>query len=316
MKSLAELDLSGLHVLDGAMATELERRGCDLSGPLWSAHVLESSPATIAAVHREYLEAGADCLLTASYQVSEEGFRELGRRPADAAAAMRDSVDIAGKVRREYRARAGRKIWIAASLGPYGAALHNGAEYHGNYDLGFDDLVGFHSRRIAVLQNMTGDMNGETDADFVIFETIPSLDEARAIAAALREHPGVPAAVSFTCRDESHVAHGERLSACARALDSEGQVIAVGINCTAPRFLLSLIGELKEATTKPIFVRPNSGERWDADRRGWAGEGEGKDFGKLAKLWRQAGAEWIGGCCRTGPDEIREVAEAWPSERS
>ena len=266
MKTFEELDLSGLHVLDGAMATELERRGCDLSGPLWSAHVLESSPETIAAVHREYLEAGADCLLTASYQISEEGFRELGRRPADAAAALRASVDIAGKVRREYRARAGRKIWIAASLGPYGAALHNGAEYHGNYDLGFDDLVGFHSRRIAVLEEMT---ERETDADFVIFETIPSLDEARAIAAALREHPGVPAAVSFTCRDESHVAHGERLSACARALNSEAQVIAVGVNCTAPRFLLSLIGELKagdrRSQSSSVQTPASGGTRTGAD---------------------------------------------------
>jgi homocysteine S-methyltransferase len=302
MKTLEELDLSGLRVLDGALATELERRGCDLSGPLWSAHVLESSPETIAAVHREYLEAGSDCLFTASYQISEEGFRELGRGPEDAAAALRASVAIAGDAEREYRAATGRKLWIAASLGPYGAVLHNGAEYHGNYDLSFDDLVRFHSRRIAVLK--------ETPADFLIFETIPSLEEARAIAAALRAHPGTPAAVSFTCRDEQHVAHGERLAACAQALAGEAQVIAVGVNCTAPGLLLGLIGELKQATGKPILVSPNSGERWDADRRAWAGQGEIPDFGTLAKLWRQAGAEWIGGCCRTGPDEIRAVAQA------
>jgi homocysteine S-methyltransferase len=307
MKRLEELDLNGLHVLDGAMATELERKGCDLSGPLWSAHVLESSPETIAAVHREYLDAGADCLMTASYQISEEGFRELGRPPAEAAAALRASVDIAGQVEQEYRKHVGRKLWIAASLGPYGAALHNGAEYHGNYDLDFDGLVRFHSRRIAVLK--------ETHADFIIFETIPSLAEAQAIVAALREHPGVPAAVSFTCRDETYTVHGERLADCARVLDSASQVIAVGVNCTAPRFLLPLIGELKRATEKPIFVYPNSGERWDEERRGWVGEGEGQDFGKLARLWRQAGAAWIGGCCRTGPEQIRAVAHAWHGER-
>ena len=80
MKPVQQLDLTGLHVLDGAMATELERRGFDLDGPLWSAHVLVSSPEAIAAVHRDYLEAGADCLLTASYQVSAEGFQQLGLR--------------------------------------------------------------------------------------------------------------------------------------------------------------------------------------------------------------------------------------------
>jgi len=78
MKPFHQLDLTGLHVLDGAMATELERKGFDLSGPLWSAHALESSPEAIAGVHRDYLEAGADCLLTASYQVSTEGFQKIG----------------------------------------------------------------------------------------------------------------------------------------------------------------------------------------------------------------------------------------------
>ncbi len=174
MTPLQQLDLSGLHVLDGGMATELERKGFNLDGPLWSAHVLESSPEAIAAVHREYLEAGADCLLTASYQVSAEGFQEIGFAPQDAAKAaanaLRASVALAEKVRSEYQAGSPRKIWIAASLGPYGAMLHNGAEYHGNYDCSFEDLVGFHGRRIAVL--------AQTNADFLAFESIPSLEEA------------------------------------------------------------------------------------------------------------------------------------------
>src|SRR5271156_1529741 len=118
MTSLQQLDLTGLHVLDGGMATELERKGFDLDGPLWSAHALESSPEAIAAVHRDYLEAGADCLLTASYQVSAEGFEQIGRNSEDAgrhaARALRASVAIAEKVRREYQAHTPRSIWIAA----------------------------------------------------------------------------------------------------------------------------------------------------------------------------------------------------------
>src|SRR5580704_12376280 len=203
MKSVHELDLTGLHVLDGGMATELERKGFNLAGPLWSAHVLESSPEAIAAVHREYLEAGADCLLTASYQVSAEGFQEIGFAPQEAAKAaanaLRASVALAEKVRDEYQAGSPRQIWIAASLGPYGAMLHNGAEYHGNYDCSFEDLVGFHSRRIAVL--------ARTNADFLAFESIPLLEEARAILTALQPYPDVPAYISFTCRDGSHVSH-------------------------------------------------------------------------------------------------------------
>jgi homocysteine S-methyltransferase len=307
MTSLQQLDLSGLHVLDGGMATELERKGFNLSGPLWSAHVLESSPDAIADVHRAYLEAGADCLLTASYQVSAEGFQKIGYdapSAADAAAnALRASVALAEKVRSEYQASSPRRIWIAASLGPYGAMLHNGAEYHGNYACGFDELVGFHNRRIAVL--------AQTNADFLAFESVPSLEEARAILAALHPYPDVAAYISFTCRDESHVSHGETLQACAELLDKEPQIIAIGINCTSPELIGSLVRQLEQATRKPILVYPNSGEQWDAVHRCWQGDGQVQQFGELARRWRGAGAQWIGGCCRTGPEHVRAVAGVW-----
>ena len=307
MTPLQQLDLSGLHVLDGAMATELERKGFNLAGPLWSAHVLESSPEAIAAVHREYLEAGADCLLTASYQVSAEGFEKIGfdpRRAGDAAAnALRASVALAEQVRSEYQTRSPRRIWIAASLGPYGAMLHNGAEYHGNYDCSFEELVGFHSRRIAVL--------APTNADFLAFESIPSLEEARAILTALQPYPELAAYLSFTCRDGMHVSHGETLRACAELLDTQPQVIGMGVNCTAPELIGSLIGELAKVTSKPIIVYPNSGEQWDAAHRCWQGDGQIQAFGELAERWRSAGAQWIGGCCRTGPEHVRAVAQLW-----
>src|SRR5215470_685969 len=128
-----QLDIKRLRVLDGGMATELERRGCDISGPLWSAHVLAASPGTIEDVHLSYLEAGADCILTASYQVSAMGYAEIGSGPEAAASAMRQSVDLAVAARNLYRKESSRPVWIAASLGPYGAALHDGSEYHGNY---------------------------------------------------------------------------------------------------------------------------------------------------------------------------------------
>jgi homocysteine S-methyltransferase len=307
MTPLQQLDLTGLHVLDGGMATELERKGFNLDGPLWSAHVLQSSPETIATVHREYLEAGADCLLTASYQVSAEGFQEIGFDAQAAAAAaangLRASVALAEKVRSEYQAGSPRRIWIAASLGPYGAMLHNGAEYHGNYDCSFEDLVGFHSRRIAVL--------AQTNADFLAFESIPSLEEARAILAALQPYPDLAAYLSFTCRDGIHVSHGETLRACAELLDMQPQVIGIGVNCTAPELIGSLIGELAKVTSKPIIVYPNSGEQWDALHHCWQGDGQIQAFGELAGSWRGAGAQWIGGCCRTGPEHVRAVAHVW-----
>jgi homocysteine S-methyltransferase len=304
MKPVQQLDLNGLHVLDGAMATELERRGFDLDGPLWSAHVLESSPQAISAVHRDYLDAGADCLLTASYQVSAQGFEKIGRSPreaaTDAANALRASVTIADEVRKEYQAGLPRRIWIAASLGSYGAMLHNGAEYHGNYHCSFEELVEFHRPRIAVL--------AQTDADLLAFESIPSLEEAEAILVALRARPDLPVYLSFTCRDGTHVSHGETLRTCGELLDKQPQVVGIGVNCTAPELIDSLVGELARVTSKPIIVYPNSGEQWDAVHHCWHGDGQTQEFAELAQRWKNAGAQWIGGCCRTGPEHVRAVA--------
>lgn len=302
MTSRENLELDSLRVIDGAMATELERRGCDLSSGIWSARVIDDAPATVEAVHRSYLEAGADCLLTASYQVSIEGYAEQGLPPQSAAAALRRAVAVAESARTWYRTISPRRIWIGASLGPYGAILHNGAEFHGNYSISFDQLVQFHAQRIAVL--------AESNADFIAFETIPSLDEAGAILIALESSPGVAAWLSFTCRDQVHVAHGEPLSDCGRLLDGHPQVVAVGINCTSPSLILPLLSELRPVTGKPIVVYPNSGEIWDADRRGWRGDSHPGDFAIHAAAWYSAGAQAIGGCCRTRPEHIRNIRNA------
>jgi homocysteine S-methyltransferase len=297
-----QLDIAELRVLDGGMATELERRGCNLSGPLWSAHVLAESPETIEDVHLSYLEAGADCILTAGYQVSAMGYAELGQPASAAVAALRQSVDLAVAARERYRQQSSRPVWIAASLGPYGAALHNGSEYHGNYDVSLAELVRFHAERLAVIET--------TEADFVALESVPSLEEAEAIVEALHQHPTIRGWISFTCKDEQHISHGEKLAHCGEFLDKQRQVIAVGINCTQPRLIRPLIGELKRTTRKSIVVYPNSGEGWDAEHRCWTGTSDAVGFGSLAREWVEAGAQIIGGCCRTGPEHVRAIRES------
>ncbi len=256
--------LDGIHVLDGGLASELEYVGARIDGPLWSAHVLEEAPEKIVAVHRAYIEAGADCIETASYQVSRMGYAEIGLRPEQADAALLRSLALA---REAADAFPGRRIVIAASLGPYGAALHNGAEYHGNYALTHAELVEFHRDRIEVLAGASG----AERPDLLAFETLPSLDEAQAIGEALAGRPELSAWFSFTCRDGEHVAHGERLSDCAAAVAGFPQTIAIGVNCTSPQFIPSLIHELRAATSLPVIVYPNSGEGWDAVRRTWTG---------------------------------------------
>jgi homocysteine S-methyltransferase len=301
MTSREQLQFGTARVLDGGMASELEFLGANIAGPLWSAHVLEEAPEKVTAVHRAYLEAGADVLLTASYQVSRMGYAEFGLDPQRADAALLRSVELAVAARAEFPER---PILIAASLGPYGAALHNGAEYHGNYDCSFADLIQFHQERIAVL--------AESQADLLAFETIPSLEEARAIGQALEPWPHLAAWFTFVCPDyrasSLQVAHGETLRDCAALAAGFPQTVAIGVNCTQPVWISGLIAELRQASTKPIVIYPNSGEDWDAEARCWTGQSDAVEFGQQAQQWYAAGAQLVGGCCRTRPQHIRQIA--------
>ena len=300
----AKLDkVGGLHILDGGLASELEHLGADINGPLWSAHVLEDLPEKIIAVHRAYIAAGAEIIETASYQVSRLGYAEVGLPPERARAALLQSVSLARAAAAESP---DQRVLIAASLGPYGAMLHNGAEYHGNYDCTFDDLVAFHRERIATLANAHG---GEVP-DLLAFETLPSLAEAEAIGEALAPNPELAAWFAFTCRDQEHVAHGEILPECAAAVSRFPQTVAIGVNCTHPALIPALIAELRSASGKPIVVYPNSGEGWDAATRSWTGKADPAAYGAMAEEWFALGAQIIGGCCRTRPAHIRQVAEA------
>jgi homocysteine S-methyltransferase len=296
------IDISSLRVLDGGLASELERRGCDISGSLWSAHVLDTSPEAIRDVHLDYLRAGADCISTVGYQVSAMGYAGLGRPAADAAHALRLSVEIAEQARAIYSRESSRRVFVAASLGPYGAALHNGAEFHGRYTISFDELVQFHAERLAVI--------AATPADLVALETIPSHEEACAIAEALRPFPQLSVWLSFTCHDHSSVVHGEPLAQCAAVVDILPQAVAVGVNCTHPRFIPALIAQARSATVKPVFVYPNSGEVWDVNHRSWHGTASTQTYSRQARQWFEAGAHAVGGCCRTTPAHIRAVRTA------
>jgi homocysteine S-methyltransferase len=293
--------LLGLHVIDGGLATELEYQGARIDGPLWSAHVLEDEPEKLVAVHRAYIAAGAECIATCSYQVSRMGYAEVGFSAERADAALLRSVELAREAIAEFP---GRRVLVAGSLGPYGAALHNGGEYHGNYDCSYADLVKFHCERIAVFAGASG----AQAPDLLAFETFPSLEEARAVGEALSPWPGLRAWVSFSCRDEKHVSHGESVADCAALVAGFPQTVAIGVNCVPPKWIPSLIGELRKGSELPIVVYPNSGEGWDAERRCWKGTSDAAEFGTQAAEWFRAGAQIVGGCCRTRPAHIAAVA--------
>lgn len=295
----------GVMVLDGGLATELERRGVDLGDPLWSARALLEQPEAVRAVHRDYLEAGADCLIAASYQATFEG---LGARGLDEAAAervLRGAVELACEVRDEWWSAgadpARLRPLVAASVGPYGAYLADGSEYSGAYGLGESELMVFHHRRLEVL--------ADAGADLLACETVPSAAEARALARLLGG-AGVPAWVSLSCRDGATLRDGAPAHEVAGEVAEVDEVVAVGVNCTAPGFVSELLGRLRAVTRKPLVAYPNSGEEWDAARRAWV-EGSGRcDLARLAPEWVAAGARLLGGCCRTGPGDIAALRRA------
>ncbi|MFI6497316.1 homocysteine S-methyltransferase [Nonomuraea typhae] len=278
-------------VLDGGLATHLEALGADLSDELWSARLLLENPGLIRRVHADYFAAGADVATTASYQASLPGFARHGLDAAEATRLITLSVELA----EQARDAAGGGL-VAASVGPYGAYLANGAEYTGDYDLDEDGLLAWHRPRWETLV--------AAEPDMLAVETIPSYPEARAIARLLQETPQVKAWISFSCRDEAHLNDGTPITEAAALFSGDPRVVAVGVNCTAPTHVAGLISRLTEL---PVVVYPNSGEIWDAENRRWVGLSDPVEYGQAAKEWRELGASLIGGCCRTTPEHIRHV---------
>jgi homocysteine S-methyltransferase len=295
------LDAQGLVVLDGGLATELEARGHDLSDALWSARLLLDAPEAIRDVHAAYLEAGADCVVSGSYQATVEGFRRRGVGAEEARKLLLSSVALAREAREAFcqSLSPGRhRPLVAASVGPYGAARADGSEYVGRYDLDEAGLLDFHQERFALL--------AASGADLLACETLPSRVEALVLLRLLDETPGAHAWFSFTARDAGHLSDGTSVAEMARELDHE-RVVGIGVNCVPPVLVPGLLAELSRATNRPLVAYPNSGERWNASARAWEGAPQGARLDEACVAWRDAGAVILGGCCRVGPDSIARL---------
>lgn len=285
-------DLAGAAiVLDGGLATQLESRGHELSGTLWSARLLADAPTEILAAHAAFFRAGARIATTASYQVSFEGFAARGE---DAAVMLRRSVSLARQAR-DLMPDAARR-WVAASVGPYGAALADGSEYRGRYGLPVWRLAEFHRRRLEVL--------AEAAPDVLALETVPDVDEAVALVDAIGGL-GLPAWLSYTIEGDSTRA-GQPLAEAFAVAAGNDDIVAVGVNCCAPADVAPAVRLARQVTGKPVVAYPNSGEGWDPVRRTW--RGPTRFAPEQARQWYADGARIIGGCCRVGPSEIAALA--------
>jgi homocysteine S-methyltransferase len=286
------LERRGAVVLDGGLATELEARGLSLDHPLWSARAILEAPEMVARVHRDYLDAGADVIESATYQATAPELLTAG-------------IALATGERNRFWERrppgaARPRPLVAASIGSYGAFLANGAEYRGDYGLDVDALAAWHRPRLRIVER--------TGVDVLAFETIPSFHEAVAIVRLLDETDGPPAWVSFQARDAERLADGAPIEDAIAAIERSVRVLAAGVNCVAPQLVTPLLARCATATSKRLVAYPNRGDTWDAASRNWIERGVDVAFDRLVPEWLGAGARLIGGCCRTTPADIRAIA--------
>ncbi|KAL6577677.1 Nuclear SAM-dependent mono-and asymmetric methyltransferase [Orobanche minor] len=330
----------GCAVVDGGLATQLEKHGAAFNDPLWSALCLIKDPHLITRVHLEYLEAGADILVTSSYQATLAGFLSRGLSMEEAESLLTKSVKIATEARDKFWASVSMKpghkhnrALVAASIGSYGAYLADGSEYSGNYGptVTLEKLRDFHRRRLKVIV--------EAGPDLLAFETIPNKLEAQACVELLEEENiEIPSWICFSSVDGENAPSGESFEECLDVINKTSKVCAVGINCVPPHFVLSLIERFRKKsqdaghglsfvgleliylsgldlyfsmTAKAIVVYPNNGEIWDGIAKRWLPSKcfDDEKFGLFATIWRDAGAKLIGGCCRTTPSTIRLVSQ-------
>lgn len=295
----------GAIVLDGGLATELEAQGYNIGTRLWSAEVLRSNPSAIVDAHLAFLEAGAEIIISASYQASRLGFMSVGLSAQQADDLIVKSVELACAARKQFleaHPESGLTPIVAASIGPYGAAMHDGSEYTGDYKVDEDNLREFHEGRLRLL-----DKGG---ADVLACETIPNKLEAKVLHDLLIDVE-LPAWVSFSCRDEQCVSDGTPLREVSRIFRDHPRVLALGVNCTTPHLITSLIGEIRQAAPgKEIVVYPNSGETYEVADNSWHGSVSPVECANESQTWLSAGAKFIGGCCRVGPEHITAICDS------
>lgn len=281
--------------IDGGMSTELEQQGCRLEGSLWTAQALLDAPALIEAAHKAYVDAGAGVVITASYQISRAGFVENGHTPEDADRALRASIDVARK------AVASSSTLVAASVGPYGAILHDGSEYKGNYGKTLEELRAFHAERLAVLLS--------ADPDLLAIETIPDALEAQALVEALAEFPDAIAWMSFSIGPDGKLWAGQSLAEAAHIASSSPAIAAIGVNCVDPALVSAAIAEIRTVADLPVVIYANGGGTWNAETGIWENAAADALVAYSAE-WVKQGASLIGGCCGTHAGDIRQLAAA------
>ena len=275
--------------LDGGLSTALENNGNTLNTSLWTGELLQSNPSEITRAHLDFIEAGAEIIITSAYQLSFAGCQKLGWSEDEIERALITSTQLA----KDAVLSSGKKVRVAASVGPYGAHLADGSEYKGNYGVSKSVIKDFHQRRLEILLS--------TNPDLLAIETMPDTFEVEVLLELLKDC-AIPFWISYSCKEGNQTNAGQSF---AEAVYLAQSALAVGINCTKPELIEGLLNSAKSDI--PFIVYPNSGRIWDAEKKLWLGSSSTGFDHKLIKRWQSSGAEYIGGCCGIGAKEIAEL---------
>lgn len=282
----------GPVVLDGGLSTALEARGHDLSGRLWSARLLREAPSEIVAAHRSFVDAGAEVVISASYQASHAGYVAAGLTEEQCDSDLGASIALA-------RQGADDRALVAASVGPYGAHLADGSEYTGYPEVSRAALRDFHGRRLERLI--------AAEPDLVAVETIPEVLEADVVVDLLRElAPELPYWISYSATGGARLTGGAPFAEAVAVVGPAA--IAVGVNCTAPQHIDALLESA--APSVPYVIYPNAGASYDPDTKTWTEDGSVEFAPNSVQRWTDLGARFVGGCCGIDADGIRGLADA------
>lgn len=277
----------GPLVLDGAMGTELERRGAGRPVPLWSAGALLDAPAVVAAIHAEYVAAGADILVANTFRTNPRALRAAGLL-ADGLRLNRLAVELA------RRAATGHDVLVAASVAPV-------------EDCYCPERVPAESELRAEHRQMATWL-AAAEPDLIWIETIGTIREARAAAEVARAC-GLPFVVSFVVQESGDLLGGEPLADAVAAIDPLGPC-AVGLNCIPPSGMTRLLPQLRKLTERPVCAYAHIDNREPIHAWSFAQDASPAEYGAYAAEWFAAGAQIVGGCCGTTPAHIRAVREA------
>lgn len=276
--------------LDGGLSTALENNGNKLTTSLWTGELIRTNPAQITKAHLDFINAGAQIIISSSYQLSYTGCGARGWSEDETNQALIASTQLAKNAAIE----SGKDVKVAASVGPYGASLADGSEYKGNYGVSKQVLKDFHAKRLEVLIS--------TSPDYLALETMPDTFEVEVLLDLLNDCP-IPFWVSYSCKEGNQTNAGQDFQS---AVDLAQSAMAVGVNCTKPELIADLLRSAK--SDKPYVIYPNSGRIWDAENKVWTGSAAIGFSNELVSQWVKAGAEIIGGCCGIGAAEIEQLA--------